>query len=282
LNWEDLRNLSGFADSAEEKLARIRLFVEPPEMPRLGAIGFVLAPILGFAAYLRVVPLVDITRAGRQDFLFAENGIIELGTAVFFLLAGCVALRLALRRDATVPRKFRAFFVLFACTACFVGLEEMNYGQFIFGLKVPVYFAQHGTKPDLNLHNLHGDLLSDVLRDVANVLFPLACVAIPMIQLRRGGQADPSHWAYYLLPKGELITVVCLALAVSPLDKLTKWLVGATMVARPGEIQEFYWSLAACLYVWVIQKRVQATPAEAGVLPLTLGRRNLEAYSKAA
>jgi hypothetical protein len=61
---------------------------------------------------------------------------------------------------------------------------------------------------------------------------------------------------YYLLPKTELIATVLIAQLVSPLDKLAKWLVGVDLLARPGEVQELFWSLAAAMHMWVINRRL--------------------------
>jgi hypothetical protein len=166
-----------------------------------------------------------------------------------------------------MPQRYRLLFLLFAAVACFVALEETSYGQHIFGWHAPDFFERHSTKHELNLHNLYRDRVSNLLRQVANLSFPICCVVLPLTRLRSQRYFHPGHWSYYLLPKTELIAVVLLAQTMSPLDKLSEWLVGETMFARSGEVQELYWSVAASIYVCVIRQRVLSVVEECDVLP---------------
>jgi hypothetical protein len=232
-------------------------------MMRHGLVRYVLMPVLGLEAFVLAVQLLD---ADRHSILFSENGFVELGTAACFLLAAGLALQLAFAHRELMPHRYRLLFVLFAMTACFVALEEMSYGQHIFGWRGPEFFAQYSSKHELNLHNLYGDWLSNVMRQIANVAFPTCCIILPLSAMRSRRQFDPNHWCYYLLPKTELIAIILLAQVLSPLDKLSKWLVGVSMLVRPGEVQELFWSMGAAVYVWVIKQRILTSADESDVV----------------
>jgi hypothetical protein len=239
----------------------------------------VLLPLFGVVAYLWAVQLFGTSRG---TLLLSENGIIELCTAGFFLLAAGLALRLILSRDRKIPRRYRVLFLLFALAACFVALEETSYGQHIFGWQTPDFFARYSTKNELNLHNLCSDRLSNVFRNIGNFLFPTCCIVLPLVYSRGKRQFDPNHWSYYLLPRMELVAVVLLSQSMTPLDEFLRWLVGCHMLVRPGEMQELYWSVAAFYYVCVIERRVTSDMTSCDVLPFRPIRANPLRIRKAA
>jgi hypothetical protein len=222
-------------------------------MLRPGLGRYVLMPVFGLAAFVLIVQVLGVD---RHSAVFSETGFVELGTAACFMFACGLALRLGFASNDLIPKFYRVLFRMFAFAACFVALEEINYGQYIFGWQGPEFLTERNSKHEANLHNLYGDRLSNFLRDVANLAFPTCCVVLPLVVLSRRKQLDPTHWTYYLLPKAELISIVVLAQAMSPLDKFSKRLVGVNMLVRPGELQELFWSIAAAVYVYVIYQRV--------------------------
>jgi hypothetical protein len=167
-----------------------------------------------------------------------------------------LAIHLTFAAKGVIPPRYRALYVLFACVALFVSLEEVSYGQHIFGWQSPKFFVQQNTKHEVNLHNLYEDRLSDILRQVANIVFPAICIALPLAAFAQRKQDDPRHWAFFLLPKFELVTIALIAQATPPLDRLSKSLVGVSMLVRAGELQELLWSIAIVMYAWTVHQRV--------------------------
>lgn len=226
---------------------------------------FVLTPLLCFAFFVWTVQYVEADRSSR---MFAENGFVELGTALCFIIAGAIALRLCVSRSQEVPKPYRVFFALFAAAAWFVALEELSYGQHLVGWRGPEFIIQRSSKQEINLHNLYGDGLSDLLRQVANIAFPLAYAVIPALVWRNGAKWSRTTWAFHLLPEYELITIILVAQAISPLDRLSKLTVGINMMVRPGEVQELWWSIAAAVHMWVVHQRIAKNVQSQCVLPL--------------
>lgn len=233
-------------------------------MVHRGFVCYVLPPLVVLELHVWAVQCLGTNRHG---ILFAENGPIELGTAAGFLTAAALAVRLILSCRDRIPRAYRCLFILFAIAATFVALEELSYGQHLFGWNPPDFFVRHSTKNELNLHNLYGDSLSNVLRLIANLGFPFGCVVLPLVALQKPGRFQVGRWAYYLSPRLELAATVLLAEALSPLDKLAKTWVGTEMINRSGEVQELFWSFAACFYVFLIHRRIVNAEIECDVLP---------------
>lgn len=213
---------------------------------------YVVLPILGiFGHYLGLWFVPD---AYRRIF-FSEQGLIELGTAAFYGVAACGALTLSFKTRELVPKRYRILYVLFALAALFIALEEISYGQHLFGWESPPWFAEHNYQQEINLHNLYGSKPNRVLSDLAQFVFPVGCIVLPGLMMLRHGQYTPDRWPYYLLPRGQLIAVVMVAALLRVLRKLPpSVLTGAHLGLT--ELMEFYWATAALLYVIVMWRRL--------------------------
>jgi hypothetical protein len=240
---------------------------------------YVLLPIAGTVAFLLMVPLVG---AKRHGWIFSENGPVEMGTAFCFAAAAVVALRLYFAGRYVVPSPYRYLFLLFAMAATFVSLEELSYGQHIFGWKPPKFFDEHSSKHEVNLHNLYGDSLSNFLRLVANAAFPLSCVFIPIAAQFRRGYFLLGHWSFYLLPQYELISIALISQGVPPIDRFFKSIGVGSIFVKAGEVQELGWSIAALMYVCVIYQRVCGVATTPDVLVFPQFRDDSAELRKAA
>jgi hypothetical protein len=213
----------------------------------------VVLPLVLLEVYLLAVWLIP---PSHQSVLFAENGVFELGTAAFFCAAGCLALGLCVRTRGLVPNRYRAVLAMFAIAACFVTLEEISYGQHLFGLDSPEWFAQNSSKNEINLHNLYGNGISNVMRGAAGLGFPLAFLVIPLVAMVRSNAYKSGRWSYYLLPRTELVTLVLVAQSITLLENESKWILGNSLLVRPGEVQEFFWAIAAAAYTVILRHRL--------------------------
>ena len=85
----------------------------------------------------------------------AENGPIELLTFIFLIAAGLTGLRYAgSLRLAPRSRFDAAFMTLFSFGVLFVGMEEISWGQWIFGFNTPDIVVKHNAQQELTVHNL--------------------------------------------------------------------------------------------------------------------------------
>jgi hypothetical protein len=117
--------------------------------------------------------------------LAREDGIVQDSGAVFFLVAG-IAFLLAFARWPSV------FTLLLGLLFLFAFLEEISYGQRLFGFATPQYFLEHNVQQEFNLHNMEwfertdevgeGFLDKLVSMDRLFSLFWLGyCVVVPVI-----------------------------------------------------------------------------------------------------
>src|SRR5262245_41210044 len=148
---------------------------------------FSAVPIITFCSFL--VARATLSE-GWQKFIYAENGPIELGTAILFASAGAAAFALC-RKTHGIPGVYRGLFLLFASLCTFVALEEISYGQQLFGWTSPEWFAKNNHHHQTNLHNLMGNRPSHILKNAGSYGTLLGFIMIPAVatRLRRAYRA---------------------------------------------------------------------------------------------
>ncbi len=82
----------------------------------------------------------------------------EWSQTLFFGVAFAFAARLFLARSS-----YRWFFLALAISCLYVFMEEISWGQRLFGIATPEFFKQHNLQREINLHNmLTGPYASDI------------------------------------------------------------------------------------------------------------------------
>lgn len=112
----------------------------------------------GFANLAVVSPLLWAAGVlARSPTLYAagvqEDGWLEWMTFWGFVLAA-VAFLLAARRERQTRGGLPWFTLGLSLFCLLVALEEISWGQRLFGYRPPTYFLQHNFQQELNVHNL--------------------------------------------------------------------------------------------------------------------------------
>jgi hypothetical protein len=222
-------------------------------MTRKSFLGYVVLPVLALFGYFECLLYFPHF---TKKYVHREDGVIELGTAVAFLIAGSVAARLAWKTRSFVPTRYHIFYCLFAAAGLLVSLEEISYGQKFFEWSSPSWFMAHNKKGETNLHNAFGNKPTDVLRSVATIGCPVLCAILPAwIRVRKSGWPAGS-WKYYLLPGTELATIAGLTIVLTVFNKIPSIKRLTTWSGHLGEIKELYWGIAAACYVAILWRRL--------------------------
>lgn len=123
--------------------------------PNLDDDRWLLCSVAAFPAFFIVVSLCVKAFTPRLYFYaIREDGLIEWATALGFAVAGGFAALLASRlwRDRRVILSL--LYAGLAAGMAFAALEEISWGQRVFGIESPEYFVEHSTKEEINVHNL--------------------------------------------------------------------------------------------------------------------------------
>jgi hypothetical protein len=224
-----------------------------PKRERLAWAARLILPCLGLAFYS-----VSLAFMPHEMFLWvfdSELGPVELGTAACWFAASVLAFWLAVRSRGRAPAAIRALYVLFALGALFAGLEEISYGQHFFGWQSPRWFVEENAQHETNLHNLYGDKPGKALRNLALAGVTAGGIVLPALAMWTRGAYSPGRFAYYLLPRGELIPLVAVALLMRLFRTLPHGLRAGRDMAL-FELLELYLSITALMYILIVRRRL--------------------------
>jgi hypothetical protein len=209
--------------------------------------AIVVAPIAITVACLALC----VPPAGRRfyDWVISENKPVEMATFVLALAAAIMAVRLALVLIRRAAAPFAGvFYVLFALGMFFIGMEEISWGQQIFGWETPPDWGQANAQNETTLHNLgpfqgKNDILRFGFGFGGLIGVALAAVLPPRFRVLFPHRALVS---WFLIIAGVSAAQVYVDLAPSgplagPLGKL----------GRLAEVVEMLISIAAVLYLWI-------------------------------
>ena len=215
-----------------------------------------LCVVLPIAFYIGHMAVVVALRPHEPHWYVSEVAPHELGAAALFLAAGVAAACLFVRFGRTMPHGLRWVWLAYAAVALFVGLEEISYGQHLFGWTSPEYFARVNIQHETNLHNLGGQGPQRTMRAVGEFLIPIWCLLFPALFPRLSKEVyKPGHWSRYLVPRWELAVTVVLAVTLRPLHKRLPEIFGDKATK---EFMEFLWAWAALLLVYVVWVRLRS------------------------
>ncbi|MGI6278496.1 MAG: hypothetical protein ACOYJ8_01640 [Patescibacteria group bacterium] len=92
----------------------------------------------------------------RQKYflLIQEDGLVEYLQSFFYLAATIFSVIIANRLLKKGQKKLALIYLFFSLGLFFIAGEEVSWGQRIFGLDNPDFFAQHNTQEEISIHNL--------------------------------------------------------------------------------------------------------------------------------
>jgi hypothetical protein len=228
---------------------------------RFACAARVILPCLGMVIYG-----VSLALMPHDMFLWvfdSEYGPVEIGTAACWFTACALAFGLAVRTRGRAPAAVRVLYVVFALGALFAGLEEISYGQHLFGWQSPRWFVEKNAQHETNLHNLFSDKPTKTLRNAAIAGVTVGGIVLPAAAMWAGGQFAPGRFAYYLLPRSELIPLVTVTLLMRLFRTLPHGLREGRDTAL-FEMLELYVAITALLYVLIVRRRLLSVDTPRG------------------
>ncbi len=138
--------------------------------PHQAVILAILAIIIGVYALMAFhYPLAYI-------FATYEDLVGEWAQTYSFLAAAVLAAIVALR-----PTHYRWFFTLLALACSYVFLEEISWGQRIFGFETPDFLKSRNLQGEANVHNLFTGPHKTLLKDLISIVLSVGLVAYGLL-----------------------------------------------------------------------------------------------------
>lgn len=116
-------------------------------------IGYILIAL--FILMGAILIFFALFNVSRYQLLLKEDGVIESGSAIFWLLAAGVSFAYVIKllknksRKRQIINNILLMFFFFLCLG-----EEISWGQRIFGIKTPELLSQVNIQNETNLHNI--------------------------------------------------------------------------------------------------------------------------------
>jgi hypothetical protein len=210
-----------------------------------------------FSAF--IVPLlfagVLTVRNVDPDFYFdinREDHFVEWATTAFLLVGGLLAFWAAARARQGVP-KYTWFYVLMGVGLILFALEEISWGQRVFGVRSTEFFLENSNQQEINAHNVMTQWTGIQTKEVAAVVLTLYGIVFPLLAR--------SRWVSSLARR--------LRVVVPPLVTAVPYAFGSFLLlnifsGREEEVGELFLSLALFLMILLLVLRpIPEVPARA-------------------
>ena len=118
--------------------------------------------ILFSISALLIIGIVALKVANKSVYwrLIMEDGPIEYLTSLVYFFSFLVSLSIALQFHRQKQQLYSILYLFLSIGFLFICLEEISWGQRIFGVQSPDFFKAHNRQNEINLHNFaRGDFL---------------------------------------------------------------------------------------------------------------------------
>ncbi len=170
----------------------------------------------GIPAAVMLLPFLWVAVFDDYRALKREDGVIENLTVLFLVIAigFCIA---SLRHLKTrqVPRTLRVWLFLLILGSAYFALEEISYGQHLFGWQAEGTWAEINDQQETNLHNVH-PVFDQLPRALLTLGILIGGVILPLYRYFRKIELEESDRFYWQWPTLDCVTVGLLVILIRP------------------------------------------------------------------
>ena len=216
-------------------------------MKRHNFIVFHMLPVL-----VVFFPFIWFLVVGNNRMLRGEGGIVENATVFFLLLAigFCIAsIRCASQME--VRGFLRVWLIVMILGSGYFALEEISYGQHLFGWDTASSWKELNDQDETNLHNVHA-IFDQVPRALLSLAILIGGVVLPLYRHFRGIRLQRNDRLYWQWPTLDCVTVGILTLALRPVLSIFEFEFIST-----GEVKEALFAMFILLYCVSIHFRLK-------------------------
>lgn len=131
--------------------------------------------------------------------LIKEDSITEWLTFLFLIVAGFLSFLIALRIK-TKHGYFHWFFILFFAFNILAGMEEISWGQRVFGLETTGVFKEHSDQNEINLHNTFQGIFQIKTKHIALVVLFVYGVILPWLMQNKKKETSNMLLRQFIFP----------------------------------------------------------------------------------
>jgi hypothetical protein len=216
-----------------------------PGFRRLHVAALALFPVV-FLVFLAVLAIDRATFVA----LVIEDGVVEWATVAALAVAAVLATS---RARAERHRRRAWVFAALAAVCAFVALEEISWGQRIFGIVNPDFFVKYSDQKEINVHNVVQKVTRVAMKWPVGLGYVAYGALLPLLLAATFAEGDAS-------PRWTVARLEQLGVLVPPLALTRGFLLGALlMVDLPTyyeeELAELFGVLALVLLLMMERVR---------------------------
>lgn len=140
--------------------------------------------ILFFATSLFIIGYAFLDLDSLK-LLLQEDGVVENLQAILYLLGAVVWIYafIIFRPETKIEKRRRLFYVLFMGFFLFLFLEEISYGQRLFGITTPEALREINLQDETNIHNIGSESTVLLIHILHALLLAILGIIIPFLNL---------------------------------------------------------------------------------------------------
>lgn len=206
----------------------------------------------GLPVLVVLFSFIWVAIVGDYEMLKGESGIIENMTVLFLATAigFCVAAIIKANKLG-LPGIDRGWFFMLLLGATYFALEEVSYGQHMFGWGTAESWQALNDQSETNLHNVHA-LFDQLPRLLLTVGILIGGVIMPLYRYFRQIKLEESTRLYWQWPTLDCLTVGLLVIFIRPILSIID-----TKIINTGEMKENLIALFILLYCISIHGRLR-------------------------
>jgi hypothetical protein len=210
----------------------------------------------GLPLFILVFPFVWVALAGNDRALKGEAGMVELATFLFLVIAiGFCVSSLRVTRRLGLSGFLKTWLLILIAGAAYFGLEEISYGQHMFGWGTADSWKEFNDQGETNLHNVHA-LFDQLPRALLTLGILVGGVILPLYRHFREIRLDESNRFYWQWPTLDCITIGLLVILIRPFQEVFD-----TDAISTGETKELMIALFILLYCVSLHSRLRLKSA---------------------
>jgi hypothetical protein len=212
----------------------------------------------GFPLMVLLFPFAWVALAGSDRMLKGEAGIVENATVIFLVIAigFCIA-SLGKVNRLSLSGFLTAWLFILIMGSTYFALEEISYGQHMFGWGTAETWKELNDQDETNLHNVHA-LFDQVPRALLSLGILFGGVVLPFYRHFRNIRLDETNRFYWQWPTLDCVTIGLLVILIRPVFSLIE-----TDIVNTGETKENLIALFILLYCVSIHARLKLKLARA-------------------
>lgn len=206
----------------------------------------------GLPLFVILLPLVWYAITGNYSVFKGEAGIIENMTVLFLVTAigFCIA-SLSRTNRLQLSGFLKAWLFMLIMGAAYFALEEISYGQHMFGWGTAEAWKELNDQDETNLHNVHS-LFDQVPRALLSLGILIGGVILPLYRRFRDIRLDESSRFYWQWPTIDCVTIGLLVILIRPILSVVE-----SDAINTGEMKENLIALFILLYCISIHSRLR-------------------------